>query len=76
MPTHKVSRNLSRLSILKCHIKPCRNRTIEMTPMKGVYFDVKRLSQDSEIYFPCEIHVFHHDAIGDYKHHQKNVIDK
>ena len=73
MSTHTVSRNLNRLSILKCHIKSCRNRTIEMTPMKSVHFDVKRTSQDSEIQLPCDIHVgvFHHDTTGDCKHHQK-----
>ena len=46
-----------------------------MTPMKSVYFDVKRLLQDSEIYFPCEINVgvFHHDTTGDCKYHQKKM---
>ena len=77
MSTYKVSRNLNRLSILKCHIKSFRNRTIEMTPLKCVYCDVKRLSQDSEIYIPCEIHVgvFHNDTSGDCKHYQKKAID-
>ena len=69
MSTQKVSRTLNRLSVLKCHVKSFRNRTIEMTPMKCVYCDVKRLSQDSEIHIPCEIHVgvFHHDTSGDCK---------
>ena len=57
------------------HITSCRNRTIEKTAMKVAYFDVKRLSQDSELHFPCEIYVrvFHHDTTGDCKHHQQKI---
>ena len=74
---HSTSFKKFKSSILKCHIKSCRIRTIGMTTMKSVYFDVKRLLQDNEIHFPCEIHVgvFHNNTSGDCKHHQKKAID-
>ena len=51
--------------------KSCQNRTVEMTPMKSVYCEVKRLSRNKEMRIPRKIHVgvFHYDATGVCKHH-------
>ena len=46
--------------------KSCRSRTIEMTPMKSVYCEVKPLSRDIDMHIPHKIHigVFHYHTTG------------
>ena len=50
--------------------KSCRSRTIEKTPMKSVYCEVKRLPRDRDMH-KIHIGVFHYDTTGDCKHQQK-----
>ena len=55
--------------------KSRRSRTIEMTPMKSVYCEVKRLSQDIGDMHKIHIGVFHYDTTGNCKYQQKKATD-
>ena len=52
MSTHKFKYSV----YLEMHTS-CRNKTTEMTAMKSVYCEVKRLSRDREIHISCKMHI-------------------
>ena len=65
MSTHKFGKKLKSSIYLEMPHKSCRNRTIQMTLMKSVYYEVKRLSWDREIHIPRKhVGMFQYDTTG------------